>query len=175
MGVTGTFCQVCGLPAQHDHYVPQPGELLGIYRGGAEPSPWTPLLAFGPEHAWLERAVGLALREGHTPAVVRGRCSDGALEDEDGSPLADGSVADGVDERAALHEACWRLAGEPPAWDALAPRLRPHGLEKYHEQSFELEALLADGQAWTLVDPELDAPGGRRSRERIVGLLSPGD
>ncbi|MCW8139411.1 MAG: hypothetical protein KIT58_10965 [Planctomycetota bacterium] len=170
MGVIGTFCQVCGLPTQHDHYVPQPDGMLGIYRGGM-PSQFTPVVAFGPEHAWLERALGLALSAARTPAVIRGRCSDGSLEDADGAPYPDGFVADGIDERAALHEACWRLAGEPASWDALAPAVRPHGLEAYQQQLFDLEALLADDAGWTLVDPDLDAPEGRRSRARISDLL----
>ncbi len=170
MGVFGTFCMVCGVAAQHDHYVPLRGDMLGIYRGGPEGSEFTPVVAFGPEHAWLERAVGLAVRPGQEPAVIRGRCSDGVLEDDNGT-VPDGFVADGLDERAALHEACWRLAGEPSSWEALAPVVRPHDLSAYQEQLFELGALVADGRGWTLVDPDADTPDARRNRARILALL----
>lgn len=171
MGVMGTFCQVCGVAAQHDHDVPQPGGMFGIYRGGPEGSAFTPRVAFGPEHAWLERAVALALDEAQAPAVVRGRCSDGGLEGEDGEPACDDFLGDGFEDRAVLHEACWQLAGEPDRWDTLAVVLRPHGLERYQEQLFEFEALVADGLAWTLVDPTLGTAAGRRNCERILGLL----
>lgn len=171
MGVMGTFCQVCGVAAQHDHYVPQPGGMLGIYRGGPGPSRFSPLVAFGAEHAWLERAAALAIDESQSPPVVFGRCSDGGLEGPDGGPLTDDFVGDGLDDRAVLHEACWRLAGEPTCWDILAVVLRPHGLERYQEQLFEFAALVDDGEGWKLVDPDLDTPDGRRNRARILGLL----
>lgn len=115
------------------------------------------MIAFGPEHAWLERAVALALDEAQAPAVVRGRCSDGGLEGADGEPVCDDFLGDGLEDRAVLHEACWRLAGEPDRRDTLAVVLQPHGLERYQEQLFEFEVLVADGLAWTLVDPDLDA------------------
>src|SRR4051812_1988922 len=107
MGVFSTYCQICGLPVQHDHYVAADG-IFYIWRGdgdyGSEPA-----FAFGPEHAWLRDAVGLRLDDTDPDVIIEGLVHDGVFADYG----SDGFVMDGVDDRAALHRACWVLAGQP--------------------------------------------------------------
>ena len=87
----------------------------------------------------------------------------------------DRMVMDGVDERAAVHATCWRMAGKPDAWDAIRHLRRPRDLEPYQQQLFEFEPFLADGLGWMLVDPEADTPDGRRNRDRIAAILARGN
>jgi hypothetical protein len=169
MGVVGTWCQVCGIPVQHDHYVELEG-MLGIYR---EPGRLAPAVPFGPEHAWLLRAVALRLQAADDAgaAAVLGVIHDGVIAPHDGSRCSDRFVWDGRDERAALHEACWELAGRPgdaSALDGLRPDDR---LAPYQEQLFEFAALIADGHGFMLVDPRADTDDGRRNRARIDAIL----
>src|SRR6185436_3778768 len=169
MGVHGTFCQLCGLPTQHDHYVPTSSGLLKIYRGSAEgggqrwesgerPFP------FGPEHEWLKDAVVLPWDD---PRVLRGPIEDGAIEDAAGESVL---VFEGGEEGLAFHHACWELQGSPPATGPAFRANHTHGwalVEGYHGQLFEFEELAADGKAWMLADPRNDA----RSRRRIEAML----
>src|SRR3954454_13958646 len=72
VGVLSTYCQVCGLPVQHDHYVPQPdSRYLRIWRGDGDDG-CEPAFAFGPEHGWLRRAVGLRLAPADADVVIEG-------------------------------------------------------------------------------------------------------
>ncbi len=182
MGVHATFCQLCALPTQHDHYVPSVGGGLRIYRGrsGSAPSesgrtengghdwadePEKPF-PFGPQHAWLKEAVGLDLGGGD--AIFRGPVEDGGLDDvESGESIF---VWDGNDDALVFHERCWALMGSPKTAEQA---LRGGGtlewslLERYHEQLFEFRELEADGKAWMLADPATDA----RSKARIVSLI----
>lgn len=172
MGVFSTYCQICGLPVQQDHYVPaQDGDYFHIWRGdGADAC--APIVAFGPEHAWLRRAVGLRLDERPAAVVVEGLVHDGYFTDERGNDRPDGEcVMDGLDERAALHAACWELAGRPGSWEALEHLEPPAGEAPYRQQLFEFESFVADGHGWMLVDPAAEGPDGVRSRERIIALL----
>ena len=163
-----TYCQICGLPVQHDHYVPaEDGDYFHIWRGDGSDA-CEPIVAFGPGHAWLRQAVGLPFddRSGETP--VAGAVHDGYLTDGED----DFDVTDGFGDRVALHGACWRLAGRPIAWEPLEHLEPPAEEEPYRQQLFDFDAFVADGHGWMLVDPDADSPDGRRNRRRIVELLS---
>jgi len=164
MGVTASYCQVCGIPVQQDHYVPM-GGMFAIYRGEPEDGHCEPAVPFGGEHGWLKRAVAVAVRDGQAPAVAHGEIHDGYLEG-----LEDGMVWDGFDERAALHEACWEMAGKPERWTRQWT-IDGSALEKYCEQLFEFEQLVADGLGWMIVDPRFDSADAQKNRARIVDLL----
>lgn len=164
MGVHGTFCQLCGLPTGHDHYVPTAGGMLKIYRGSAGPGgghTWEanekPFL-FGPEHAWLKRAVVLPWNE---ERVIHGEIEDGVLEGV--------MVFEGGDDGLAFHHACWEIEGSP---GSTGPAFRANGthawalVEGYHEQLFDFASLVADGKAWMLEEPK----PGTRSRARIDAM-----
>lgn len=171
MGVFGTFCQICAMPVQHNCYVPYEG-MYAIYRGRESYPAGHPLPAFpfGPEHAWLRQAVALRLSPEEEPQVVRGEVQDGELEVEGEEGVF---VAEGEEDRAALHERCWELAGRAE-WDELAGvRERPgwREVEAFHGQLFEFDELSARGLAWMAVDPDWDSAEGRRSRARILALL----
>lgn len=165
MGVHGTFCQLCGLPTGHDHYVPTASGMLKIYRGANGPGgghEWEAderPFPFGPEHAWLEDAVVLPWDE---PRVLRGRIEDGVLDGV--------MVFEGGDDGLALHHACWELEGSPPSTE---PAFRANGthawamVEQYHRQLFDFDALAADGKAWLLEEPK----PGTSSRARIEAML----
>ena len=74
--------------------------------------------------------------------------------------------------RIALHEACWRLAGQPTSWAPLAHLEDPaKEQDDYRQQLFDFESFVADGHGWMLVDPDADSTEGLRSRQRILGLL----
>lgn len=58
MGVHATFCLICGLPVQHDHYVASGGEnCWAIYRAHNKPAGHFP---FGTEHDWLLQGVAVS-------------------------------------------------------------------------------------------------------------------
>lgn len=165
MGVHGTFCQLCGMPTQHDHYVPTASGMLKIYRGSAGPGgghEWeageTPF-QFKPQHDWLKDAVVLPWEE---ERVLRGTIEDGAMEDV--------LVFEGGDDGLAFHHACWELQGSPgstgPAFRANATHQWAIA-EAYHQQLFDFEALVADGNEWMLEEP---GPG-TRSRARLEAML----
>lgn len=165
MGVHGTFCQLCGMPTQHDHYVPTASGMLKIYRGSAGPGgghEWEAgekPFQFGPQHAWLKDAVVLPWDE---ERVIRGAIEDGELEGV--------FVFDGGDDGLAFHHACWELEGSPAS---TKPAFRSNGthawalVEAYQEQLFDLFMLTADGKGWMLEEPK----PGTRSRERIDAML----
>ena len=171
MGVVGTFCQLCGLPTQHDHYVPTNRGMLKIYRGSSEngghrweaderPFP------FGREHAWLKDAVALPWDE---PKVLRGPIEDGVLETAGDSCMVFGGADDGL----AFHRYCWERQGSPESTDPAVSANETYLwslVDGYHEQLFEFAELAADGKAWMLNDPATDA----RSRARIEALLEAG-
>ena len=173
MGVMSTYCQVCGLPVQQDHYVPaELGGYFHIWRGDGEDEVG-PIVAFGPEHAWLRAAVALRYDDSALlMATVAGIVHDGYLESPGGG-LFDSDLMDGAgDDRVALHEACWRLAGEPTSWEPLAHLVElPKEEERYRQQLFDFEAFVADEHGWMLVDPSDGSAEGARSRERILALV----
>ncbi|GAA2050517.1 hypothetical protein GCM10009839_66280 [Catenulispora yoronensis] len=180
MAVFATYCQVCGLPVQQDHYVPaEDGAYFHIWRGDGEDA-CDPLVAFGPEHAWLREAIGLRIDEDALlMPTVSGVVHDGDLESP-GGRLFNADLFDGEgDERMALHGACWRLADEPTSWDALAQvrelRELPEGENHYRQQLFDFGPFVEDGLGWMLADPESATPEGLRSRGRILELLQISD
>lgn len=164
MGVHGTYCQLCGLPVNHDHYVPAERG-FAIYRTASPPGgqrwdgPARPF-PFGPEHAWLTDAVVLPWDDDR---VLRGQVEDGALEDV--------MVFEGGDEGLAFHHACWVLQGSP---QGTGPAVRSNGsfgwavVEPYQGQLFDFHAFASDGKAWMLADPTIF----ERSRLRLEHLLT---
>lgn len=170
MGVSATYCQLCGLPVQHDHYVPEAGGgLLKIYRGSSPGGghAWAPGEApfpFGAEHAWLRNAVALCPRPDR---VLRGTCCDGVLTQASG---AHEYVGDGAEDGLVFHHACWERLGRPQAWADARTARGTHAFAQvapYQEQLFEFAELAADGQAWLLEDPATSA----RSAERLAALV----
>jgi hypothetical protein len=170
VGVHGTFCQLCGLPTQHDHYVPTASGMLKIYRGSSEhgghrwESDERPF-PFGPEHAWLKDAVVLPWED---ERVLRGPIEDGAIDDGHGESVL---VFEGGEDGLAYHHFCWELQGSPGSTGPAVRANHSHGwalVEAYHEQLFDVEGLAADGKAWMLADPATD----ERSRRRIEALLA---
>jgi hypothetical protein len=81
MGVLSTYCQICGLPVQQDHYVPaKDGGYFHIWRGDGDDA-CPPAVDFGPERAWLRDAVGRA--------ALHRVCWDMAGRPDAWAPLAD--------------------------------------------------------------------------------------
>jgi len=174
MGVMSTYCQICGLPVQHDHYVPaERADYFHIWRGDGDDEV-EPIIPFGPEHAWLRAGVGLRYEDSALlMATVSGLVHDGYLESPGGG-LFGTDLMDGFgDDRVALHAACWHLAGEPTSWEALGHTNDiPKDENRYRRQLFDFEAFVADGHGWMLVDPQDGSAEGVRNRERILTLLS---
>lgn len=168
MGVMASYCQLCGLPVQHDHYVATDRpDSWHIYRS-SDPRDCTPVVPFGPEHEWLTQGVGVSHYEEEDP--VMGAVEDGHLEDESGEPHF---VCRGDEDLALLHRACWEMAGSPRCFQSIggAPRLHHWVLlSRYHEQLFEFEQLVKDGRGAWLVDPNL--PAGAENRQRIEAWLA---
>ena len=166
MGVMASYCQLCGLPVQHDHYVAtERPDSWNIYRS-SEPSFTRPALPFGPEHGWMTEAVGQDPYEDSDPVFGK----DGHLEDESGEPHF---VCHGLEDRAVLHKACWEMAGQPRSFQTLAAAPRLHDwvlMSRYQEQLFEFEQLVKDGRAAWLIAPNL--PAGAENRQRIEALLA---
>jgi hypothetical protein len=170
VAVIGTYCGICGLPVQLDHYVDDPAGGLWIWRERADYC--EPVIAFGPGHAWLSRAVALCTDETLPAIPMAGTVHDGSLHVGDHG--VEVSVLPGIDDWSAAHHTCWRLAGRPGNWQPLAGVPAPEGLEKYQRQLFEFRAFIDDGHEWMLADPDAGTPDGRRSRQRILDLLRPG-
>lgn len=173
MAVFATYCQICGLPVQQDHYVPaEAGGYFHIWRGDGDDA-CDPAVAFGPEHAWLRDALGLRFDDDSILApTIAGIVHDGDLESPRGPHFGADLLEGEGDERMALHAACWRLAGEPTSWEPLArSRDLPEGEERYRQQLFDFEPFVADGHGWMLVDPESEAADGLRNRRRILALI----
>jgi hypothetical protein len=169
MGVMATFCQLCGLPAQHDHYVraareklPLPA-MLKIYRNPSSHS-WAPgerPFEFEAHHAWLADAVALMKDDGR---VLRGRMQDGAII------LAEGGkeewVGDGHDDGTVYHHVCWEKLGSPGPDRAQPSTYGSYELsfiEPYQRQLFDFHELCDDGRGWMLEDP--------RTSERTAAYL----
>jgi hypothetical protein len=169
MGVVGTYCQLCGLPTQFDHYVPTKSGMLKIYRGSSEngghaweedehPYP------FGPGHAWLKDAVVLPW---DSDRVLRGPIEDGTLDTDEGDCVL---VFHGDEDGLAFHHYCWELQGSPGSTGPAVRGNESHGwalVESYQGQLFEFAELVADGKEWMLADPKVDG----RSRARIESIL----
>ena len=169
MAVIGTYCEICGLPVQLDHYVPMPDGGFWIWRDDGSDH-CDPVIAFGAEHDWLSRAVALRWDETLPEPVIEGTVHDGYLEGADGEGAG---VFPDIDDRGAAHHACWQLADRPDSWQSLANMPTSMALEKYQQQLFDFQAFADDGHAWMLTDPDTDTPDGRRSRQRILDLLRP--
>lgn len=181
MGVTGSHCQLCRLPLQHDHYVRAASEpRFKIYRGTTPNGGHTweageRVVAFGPEHAWVMDAIGL-MRSDAGPALVEGPVSDGVLVDR--TTGVEVFVGEGDEDALTYHRYCWEQFGAPGEAGAAGQSPRAQGtygwavIGAFGGQLFELGELVDGGLAWTLVDPRGDSPDARRSRARIAGLLA---
>ncbi len=173
MGVTGSHCQLCRLPLQHDHYVRAANEShFKIYRGTAPNGghTWEPgerAVAFGPEHAWLTDAIGLA-RSDVGPALVEGLVSDGVLVDR--RTGAEVVVGEGDEDALTYHRYCWNQFGAPAGPGAAGRSPRAQGtygwavIGAFGGQLFEFGELVDGGLAWTLVDPPARAQARCSSR-----------
>jgi hypothetical protein len=170
MGVLATWCQLCGLPVQHDHYVEARGGGFNIYRGSMpngghdwsnEPAqPFT----FGPQHVWLRDAVGVR-RGGARP--VFGIVEDGGLNPGSEEIF----VADGDEDARVYHRFCWDLMGKPTeAADALRAQQTVlfEQLYPYQEQLFDFQRFEENGKGDWLLDPS----SNERSRRRIETALA---
>lgn len=175
MGVHGTYCQLCALPLNHDHYV-ESGMMLKIYRSGQPDGghTWEPGEApfrFGPEHAWLCR--GVALPHGEPGVVLRGTVSDGAFRDEALGRME--LVFEGDDDGRAYHAWCYDAIGAPTSSRDAPVARGAHAWSSvgaYHAQLFEIATFARDGLAWMLEDPAGDTPNAARSRARIAALAA---
>ena len=173
MGVMGTYCRVCGLPVQHDHYVQQSGGGgFKIYRGGeadgghtwaADESP----VRFGPQHQWLQKAV--AVSRDDDGEVFTGVAHDGVVTDAERGETT--FVGNGDEDAWVFHLACWQLIGSPSgiAPEAIARNTHEWSMvSPYAGQLFDFAALLDDGKGWMLDDPS----GSERSRARIEASIA---
>jgi hypothetical protein len=163
MGVHATFCAICGLPVQHDHYVAtEKQDMWAIYRSDNRPQGHFPFL---PEHDWLLRGVAINTEEG----PFFGTCEDGALIDEDGESYY---VGRDNEDYTALHAYCWRAAGQPTDYDQMSHYQYAYDrtfLSKYQEQLFDFFQCARNDDGWLLLDPE--HPDGARNKARIEALL----
>lgn len=163
MGVHATYCLICGLPIQHDHYVATArNDLWAIYRADNKPEGHFP---FTDSHDWLLQGVAVNPEEG----PFYGACEDGRL-------LADGEdyyVGRGDEDYFAMHRYCWEAAGRPR--DHISVYHYKYAFEttflsRYQGQLFDFFACVRDGEGWLLEDPE--RPAGKKNRERISRLLN---
>lgn len=163
MGVHATYCPICGLPVQHDHYVATEQEdMWEIYREDNKPQGHFP---FGPEHHWLKRGVAVSPEEG----PFLGHCEDGALISDDGEEYY---VGRDHEDYTAMHAYCWHAAGQPVDYNAMYHYKYVFDttfLDKYRGQLFEFSKCVASGDDWLLIDPTL--PEGARNKERIDAIL----
>ena len=173
MGVMGTYCMICGVAVQHDHYVDTDRpNVYEIYRN--KPYNTRSAFDFGPEHEWLKRGVALP-EQPEDPEPVKGEIEDGALNGDDDEPYF---VMDGVDDYGAVHEACWELAGRPAGYENLRHLRWLHGvtlLTQYQEQLFDFPGVERDHKTWLLADPAARQMEGGRNRARIQALLKEGE
>jgi hypothetical protein len=153
VGVVATYCSLCALPVQHDHYVTPGGEPLegfvgmaSIYRGEASHASAFP---FTHEHAWLVDAVAIPKRDGME--ILEGRISDGAMDRR------------GLDGYAPLHRACWDALGAPRRWAPAQPLPEDADLAPFRRQLFDFAAFARAGFADRLAGD----PAARRARVEI--------
>ncbi len=167
MGVFASYCQVCGLPVHHDHYVPmEEQDRYTIYRGEAD---YESAVSFGPEHTWLKAAVAVRIDESQSPNVLFGEIHDGDIETKNCSANKDDhDVGDGIGDRAALHQVCWEMADKPELWNEDMEYREWPEIKAYQQQLFDFESFIEDGKAWMLVDPRLSSEEGERNRKRIL-------
>lgn len=163
MGVHATYCLICGLPIQHDHYVATDREnVWAIYREDNKPKGHFP---FKPEHEWLLCGVAVSPEEG----PFLGSCEDGSFRAEDGEEYY---VGRDHEDYTALHAYCWHAAGRPMDYNDLYHYKYTFAktfLAKYQEQLFEFQKCVDDGDGWMLINPNL--PEGQRNKERIDAEL----
>lgn len=170
MAVIGTYCQICGLPVQHTHYVPTGDpNFLEIYSNAADSSQVEPVLKFGPQNEWLRAGVTLPLSKDPSQPPHHGNFSEGTLEL--GKEVY--FVGNGLSDLAALHEACWSLAGKPSELDPIRHLRYSHAwatISRYHEQLFDFQSFVDDQKAWMLEDPVSSA----KSKKRIQDIIESG-
>jgi hypothetical protein len=168
--VIPTYCQICGLPLNFDHYVPQEDGTLYIWR---DDDAWCePAIAFGAQHAWLRLAVGLSFVDGPSAEPpLHGVVRNGFLEPHD-DQLEGQYAMEGAFDLAVVHRACWVLSGRPDSFRPLEHLQLPADQEPYRGQLFDFAAFVAHGHGWMLIDPNGYWPHAARNRERIIALLS---
>jgi hypothetical protein len=170
VGVMGTFCQVCGMPTNYDHYSNESDTgMIEIKRNeDLDDSD----IAFGPEHSWLESCVVLPVYPYLNGKILRGKIEDGRLIAENDDSIF---VSEGKDEGFALHEKCWALAGSPKNYEALShisESVEFRDLTQYHDQFFDFNKLIDDGKSWMLSDPDSTSDEGIQNRKRILSILN---
>lgn len=123
-----------------------------------------PVVRFGPEHAWLTKAVAVP-RFGDGP-VLRGPVEDGHITDAhsgDSIMIWKGGDEDGI----AYHETCYELVGSPAKdRDAITGvGLFPWAIvDAYDGQLFEHHEFRAHGFGWVTED----SPRARAHREALA-------
>lgn len=141
--------------------------MMKIYRQG-EPEghlfePDEDPFVFGPQHDWLKPTVGVP-RSAEEGPVIHGTVSDGDLVQDDGSTGA--FVAEGNEDRYALHRVCWEALGSPDDLAGITPSSGTFDwalVEPFQQQLFEFQVLRDQGKGYMLVDPALEP----RTRARI--------
>jgi hypothetical protein len=177
MGVMGTFCQICEMPVQHDHYFPlEPESLWGIYRG-KDPSSSKGFITFGPEHDWLKDAIGLKIKPEQSPIFIECPVEDGVFYvaqsgEQPTEPCENVFVFEGNEERMAMHRVCYELAGHPECWSPSGNIPASKILGPYKGQLFDFWTLMGNGLGWTMVDPSEPSAEGRQNRDRILQAVA---
>jgi hypothetical protein len=173
MGVMATYCQLCGLPTNHDHYVPVAGGRFLIYRGSEQGGghDWsrapTQPFAFGPEHAWLAEATWVQ-RGGQ---VALGTTEDGIFAARDQSVRE--FVGDGADDGLVFHAVCYeRLSAAAVAPTRAAGLLPIARIQVYQEQLFELLAFAKDGRQGLLRDPRHAVAASAPIRQHLDAVVA---
>lgn len=163
MGVHATYCLICGLPIQHDHYVSTDREdVWAIYREDNKPKGHFP---FTSQHDWL--LFGVAVSPEGGPYL--GSCEDGVLRADDGEEYY---VGRDHEDYTALHAYCWHVAGRPMDYNQMYHYKYTFAktfLSRYQKQLFDFPKCVEDGNGWMLVNPNL--PEGSRNKERIGAEL----
>jgi hypothetical protein len=143
MGISATYCRLCAIPAEHDHYVPsveRPG-MLRIVRAGETPrEPGLQAFPFTAEHAWLLDKVAL---DDEGEWVFHAHCWELI-----GKPArrAD-ALHNGWNHFYALHEA-------------------------WHRQLFDFFGAVRDGVDWWLADPKGTSAAAVKNRARLARAVA---
>jgi len=165
VGVMATFCQLCGIATQHDHYVHAAagtpfGRTMKVYR---EPGPhvWARgerPFPFEEKHAWLRDAVVVRHEDG---SVHRGHVVDGVMSPSSGGSPTWIGAGDGTDGATAWHALCWERLGAPRPTAPLAFSTQGSYewafMEAYQGQLFDFHELCVDDRGFLLDDPRSSA------------------
>jgi len=117
--------------------------------------------------------IALPWKSDASSPVLHGSVEDGHFTNADNSNDCY-SIVDSFD-RAAIHEACWKLANEPQCAEELLAFNKLHSyvcLSKYQEQYFDYPLLKKDLRLWMLEDPFGESEGAEKSKTRILNIIS---